>query len=193
MAIAVSDFLYGVRYRINDTDTNNPEYSDGELLKYLRSALRLLSLALTTEEWRGILKRESMTLSNGYVSLSSNFIKEYYVLDKDGNELKYSDAGPRVQSGYYSIIGKNLYAQQDASPLIVTYFEAYPIVGLDDDLPCPNWMEPYLTNIVAFLALNRNEFSLNTESALIKEAVSNIVLNTDTYGNRESLDFSIPF
>ncbi len=194
MAISVSDFIQSVRYPLNDfKDIVNPEYSDIELVSYLNRALTLLSLALANIEWRGLLKKGTLIIQNKTAQLPDDFIKEYYVkITGEDNELKYSDAGEDVEVGYYSIIGNTLHVNaEDNISLDIKYFYNYPTISIDDNLPCFDWMSPYLHNLVEFMALNRNEFALNIESSLVRNAAQRISGVTDTYGNRNFDDLKM--
>ena len=71
---------------------------------------------------------------------------------------------------------------EDNEQILLRYFYTYSTISVDDNLPIPDWMAPYLHNIVVFLALNRNEFALNVESRLVKDAAMQIAGVSGGYG-----------
>lgn len=182
--MTVQDFITGVRYPLNDfRDAANPEYSDTELISYINRGLQLLSLALTNLYWRGQQKEVSLVVQDKSTSIPEDFIKEVFVKISGQPELTWCDDGSEVKDGYYSIVGRSLYVNlEDNEQILLRYFYAYSTISVDDNLPIPDWMVPYLHNIVVFLALNRNEFALNVESRLVKDAAMQIAGVSGGYG-----------
>jgi len=184
--MTVEEFLNQVRYQINDTD--KAEYSDTELINYVNDALRFISNELIRLSSPILLKYTTLSLTDGAADLPSDFVREEGVLDSQGNLLKsYPAIKPADQYGY-KIIGDKIYSNNTSLDLF--YYALFPFVAsLDDEIPVPAYMVNLLKEIVIFLALNRNEFSLNVEQELLKAFGAQIyeIANsvTQTYYERE--------
>jgi len=186
--MTVEELLTQVRYQINDID--KAEYSDDELINYINDGLRFIVNELIRIGSALWLKKINLTLKDDSTSLPSDFIKEQAVLDSQGNILKsLAPAEPLSQYGY-KIIGNTLYSKNDKIEFI--YFMDYPKVSsLTDSVRVPDYMLGLLKEIVIFLALNRNEFSLNVESDLIKTFESQILQLANI--GKQNLEITMPF
>ena len=161
--MTVDELLSLVRYQINDVD--KVEYTDNELIAYLNEALRFLSAELINVNSSILLKEADLSLTNGHTVLPSDFVKEEAVLDTSGKILKSVPAQATVDSTSYKIVGDTIYSENDAITLI--YYAPYPSVSASTDpVPGKDYMTNFLTEVVAFLALNRNEFNTSIEQAL---------------------------
>lgn len=169
--MTVKELLNYVRYQINDVD--KVEYSDTELIGYVNEGLRFISNELIRLSSPLLLKKTTLELTDGEADLPSDFIKEEAVLNSQGQALKsYPPSYPIDQYGY-KILGNKLYSNNTSVDLI--YYASYSSVStLDSILPIPDYMVSLLREIVIFLALNRNEFSLNVEQELFKLFASQV-------------------
>jgi len=163
--MTVEELLNYVRYQINDTD--KVEYTDAELIGYVNDGLRFISNELIRLSSPILLKYTTLSLTDGVADLPSDFVREEGVLDSQGNPLEsYPPIKPVDQYGY-KIIGNKLYSNNESVDLF--YYAPYSTVSaLTDTIPVPDYMVQLLKEIVIFLALNRNEFSLNVEQELLK-------------------------
>jgi len=184
--MTVEELLTQVRYQINDTD--KVEYTDTELIGYVNDGLDFISKELIRLSSPVLLKYTTLSLTDGAADLPNDFVREEGVLDSQGNLLKsYPPIKPVDQYGY-KIIGSKLYSNNTSVDLF--YYAFYPKVSaLTDTIPIPDYMVQLLKEIVIFLALNRNEFSLNVEQELLKVFASQVYdiakMTGETYYERE--------
>ncbi len=185
----VEDFLSSVRYQINDTGA--VEYSNDELIEYLNIAIRFLSSELIGISSHLLLKETTIALTDNMGDLPSDFIKEKAVLDADGYTLYSAPPSATLSQIIYKIIGDKIYSKA-SSPLTLYYFYFYPSVSaITDTLPTKDYMEDLLKEMVIFLALNRNEYSLSTEGQLLAN-FKDKVLSLANFG-KQNLDRQLPF
>jgi len=186
--MTVQELLEQVRYQINDTD--KAEYTDAELINYINDGLRFISNELIRIGSSLLLKKADLALTDGFVALPSDFVKEQAVLDAQGNILKsLTPAEPLSRYGY-KIIGNTFYSNSDNITLY--YFAPYSEVStIASEIPVPDYMLGLLKEIVIFIALNRNEFSLSVEAELIKTFETQ-VLQLANIG-RQNLEIIMPF
>lgn len=161
----VRNLLDEVRRQIADVE--KVEYTDAELIGYINDGLRFISNELIRLNSPLLIKFVNLTLSNGEATLPSDFVKEEAVLDAQGNNLVSVPPAKIADPKSYKIIGNKLYSGNKSVTLF--YYAPFQLVsGLDDLIPVPVWMESLLKEIVVFLALNRNEFNVSVEQALIQ-------------------------
>jgi len=184
--MTVEELLTQVRYQINDTD--KVEYTDAELIGYVNDGLDFISKELIRLSSPVLLKYTTLSLTDGAADLPSDFVREEGVLDSQGNPLKSCPPIKPVDQYGYKIIGNKLYSNNTSVDLF--YYAFYPKVSaLTDTIPIPDYMVQLLKEIVIFLALNRNEFSLNVEQELLKVFASQVYdiakMTGETYYERE--------
>jgi len=143
----VSDLLTKVRLRIRDKDS--VEYTDNELLGYVNDAILLIGYELI-----------AMQDAEMIVDLSLESASTL----KPANFLRFTGALPVMVQGNNLVVYGKL-------PCITRYFKKPTLVStIDETLPFTN--EGYnqiMTQIVSMIALNRNEFDVSQDKALIDE------------------------
>ena len=186
--MTVDELLQEVRYQIHDTD--KVEYTDSELISYVNDALRFISNELIRCGSALLLKRTSLSLTDGQAGLPADFVKEQAVLDSQGYVLQSLAPSEPVSRYGYKIVGSTIYS--DNSTLELYYFASFPSVSaLNEDVPVPDYMLSLVKQIVVFLALNRNEYSLSVEAELIKLFQGQVMMLANTGG--QNMERTLPF
>lgn len=183
----VADVLIQVREMINDTA--KIEYSDDELLRILNRVQDYIADTCINKQFSRFLK--TATLNSGD-SLPDDFVVEDGVFWKD-KKLKPVSPSAQIKQGElaYKLIGNKIEA--GVSPLTLLYY-AYPhhYKSLDDDLVLPPYFNNLLIEMVAFFALNRNEFNTSVEQSLSALFEQKLIRLISRYGFSK-IPLNLPF
>ncbi|WP_457641457.1 phage adaptor protein [Persephonella sp.] len=186
--MTVSDLIQQVRYAVNDTD--NVEYTDGELLNYVNQAQDYISNVCINNTFKGLINEVDLALTNNQVALPNDFVREYSVINGI-NILKSipPDAEPDAYS--YKIVGKTLYSKNDTVKLY--YFYKYPsYVAVSDAVVVPDVFLNLLREIVIYLALNRTNINTGFEMKLSQLYEARLLEIISGYGY-SNLERPMPF
>jgi len=163
--MTVQELFEGVRYQINDVD--KVEYSDEELISYLNEAISFLNNLLIDNLSPLLIKTDELFLVQGSSSLPEDFYLEKAVLDNQGNLLRSVSVGAPLTKDSYYIAGREIFSGN--SRITLYYYSVYPqISALTDTIQVHPVFLNLLKQMVIFLALNRNEFNLSIEQALME-------------------------
>lgn len=179
----VSEFFHSVRFDLGDQ--HKASYSDYDLLDALNSILKIVNNSLIKLKSNLIVRDATLTVANGVADLPVDFISPIYI---NSTTEELSPAKPLDQGGYL-IIGDTIHAQDGVITMI--YRQAFPQVGLTDDLPVPDWFTELLKKFLVIIV--KKEMS-KTDSAFQSRVESDIssILSGREYHNIERLpEFSL--
>ena len=188
--MTVADLITQIRRAINDVGAI--EYTDDELVDYINQAQDYITNTCINHQYKGFLKSITLTLTDGKVTLPSDFVVESAVLSGNRNCLPVAPGEQTKQNSYtYKIIGNELYSDQ--SELTLIYY-SYPssYTQTTDTISLPNHFINLLKEISIYLALNRNEFDTRLEqqlSALYEQKLLKLISN---YG-LSTIPLNMPF
>ena len=162
--MTVEELLQQVRYAINDTQ--KVEYTDAELINYVNDALRFVSNELIRLSSPLMLKTTTLNFIDNSADLPSDFIREEAVI-ANGIVLNSIPATQEPGTLNYKILGNKIYSKNNQ--VLLLYYAGFPsVLALNQSVPIPDYMLSLVKSIVAFLALNRNEYNTSVEQELIK-------------------------
>ena len=186
--MTVSDLIQQIRYAINDQD--KIEFSDAELLNYVNQAQDYISNIAINNGFKRLLKEANLTLTDGKVTLPSDFVREYSVTN-GMFILKSVPPDAEVDEISYKIVGDLLFSKNENLKLY--YFYMYPAyVSVNDELVISNIFLNLLREIAIYLAMNRVNINTNFEVQLAQFFESRLLQVINNYGN-SNIERPMPF